>query len=182
VRLTVGAMNTPVGQQSRTAGRLQGFSEDEFRRTLGHFCTGVAVITALDGEPVGFTCQSFTSLSLDPPLVSVSVANRSRSLPRIRRSGAFSANILSAGQEHLARRFAAATGNRFADVAWEPAPVTGTPQLAGAMACVEALVEDAIAGGDHTILIGRVVGLRTHGGVPLIYFGGGFHDRGIAPH
>lgn len=81
---------------------------------MGRFCTGVTVVTALDEEPVGFTCQSFTSLSLDPPLVMVSSSNRGRSLPRIVRAGSFGSNILSARQEAMGRRFATSRPDKFA--------------------------------------------------------------------
>ncbi|QUW79111.1 flavin reductase family protein [Streptomyces mirabilis] len=174
-------MDTPVGHGSRIASRPSqtDIDEREFRRTLGQFCTGVAVITTVDGEPVGFTCQSLTSLSLDPPLVTFAVANGSRSLPRLLRTGVFSANVLCADQEPLGRRFGAPHPDRFAGVDWLPAPVTGTPQLAGALAWVEALVSDAVPAGDHTIVIGRVVGVRRGGGDPLLYFGGEFRVGGV---
>ncbi|MER7756068.1 flavin reductase family protein [Kitasatospora sp. NPDC097643] len=138
---------------------------------MGHFCTGVTVITTRDGtEPVGFTSQSFAALSLAPPLVSFAVANTSRSLPRILRSGAFSSNILGAGQEALGRRFGSPRQDRFAGVDWRPSPVTGTPHLAGALARVDCRVHEVLPGGDHTIVVGRVTAVAHDGGDPLLYY------------
>src|SRR5438270_13507717 len=116
-----------------------GIDPQAVRSVLGRFCTGVTIITAVDGAdgPAGFTCQSFASLSLDPPLVSFSVARTSRSWPRIRRSGAFCANILSADQEGLCRRFATSGVDKFSGVDWHPGPATGSPPLNGSLAWVE---------------------------------------------
>jgi 3-hydroxy-9,10-secoandrosta-1,3,5(10)-triene-9,17-dione monooxygenase reductase component len=175
-------MDTPVDHGPRIASRPPDVAvdEEEFRRTLGRFCTGVAVVTTLDAEPVGFTCQSFASLSLEPPLVTFSVANRSRSLPRVLRAGAFTANILGAHQAPLARRFGGPHPDRFAGVDWRPAPVTGTPHLPDAIAWVDASVRNAIPGGDHTIVIGHVTDVRGGPGDPLLYYAGDFCLR--RPH
>ncbi|WP_086831577.1 flavin reductase family protein [Streptomyces sp. NRRL B-24572] len=192
-------MKTPVGHDAHIAtlpSELHGppelhgpsefpgpseFHEKEFRRTMGLFCTGVTVITTCDPGPVGFTCQSFASLSLDPPLVTISAANTSRTLPRVLRSGSFSVNILSAGQEELGLRFASSHPDRFAGVGWRPSPATGTPHLAGALAWVDAEVHSTVPGGDHTIVIGRVRAVRGEGEDPLLYFGGAFCARGELP-
>lgn len=169
-------METPAGHGPRSTARPSRTDVDitEFRHALGRFCTGVTVITALDGEPVGFTCQSFASLSLVPPMVTFFAANTSRTLPRLLSAGAFGANILRADQEAVARRFGAPHPDRFAGVKWLSSPVTGSPRLSGVLAWVEALVEGAVPGGDHTIVIGRVVGTRYGDGEPLLYFGGEF--------
>jgi 3-hydroxy-9,10-secoandrosta-1,3,5(10)-triene-9,17-dione monooxygenase reductase component len=144
------------------------------RHVLGHFCTGIAVITTLEagGPPVGFTCQSFVSLSLKPPLVSFSVSRYSRSWPTIRRAGRFCANILSADQEPLCRRFAATDGDRFAGVEWWASPATGSPRLAGALAWVDCTIEAVYPGGDHRIAVGRVEDLGVTAGepAPLLFY------------
>ena len=160
----------------------RSFDERDFRAALGHFCTGVVVIAALDGDPVGFACQSFSSQSLSPPLVTFSVADTSESWPRIRRSGAFCASILGADQAGLARAFGTRGTDRFAGVAWTSAPVTGSPLLTGAIAWVDSLVENVFTSGDHHIVVGRVVALSDSNGVdPLLYFRGRFcrRDAGV---
>ncbi|MGO9141696.1 MAG: flavin reductase family protein, partial [Streptosporangiaceae bacterium] len=98
-----------------------------FRQVFGHFCTGITVITAVDdGEPVGFSCQSFAALSLEPPLVLFCPARASATWPRVRRAGYFCANVLAAGQQDLASRFGRSGPDKFAGVAWSPA-TTGAP-------------------------------------------------------
>jgi 3-hydroxy-9,10-secoandrosta-1,3,5(10)-triene-9,17-dione monooxygenase reductase component len=149
------------------------FDGRRFRTVLGHFCTGVAVIATMDGTPVGFACQSFGALSLDPPLVSFSVMNSSRSWPRIVRAGAFCASILSAGQEAMGRTFGTRGADKFAGVAWSPAPVSGSPRLEGALAWVDCTVDAVLPGGDHRIVIGRVRALGSgDGGTPLLCYRG----------
>lgn len=150
------------------------------RHVLGHFCTGIAVLTAQEEPglpPVGFTCQSFVSLSLEPPLVSFSVSRFSRSWPGMRRAGRFCANILSADQEPLCRRFAAAVGDRFDGVDWLPSPATGSPRLAGALAWVDCTIEAVYPGGDHRITVGRVQDLGVTAGEPdpLLFYLARFH-------
>ncbi|WBC16748.1 flavin reductase family protein [Micromonospora sp. WMMA1998] len=171
-------METAAGAVPPIAARAPEVDEREFRRTMGRFCTGVTVVTALDEEPVGFTCQSFTSLSLDPPLVMVSSSNRGRSLPRIVRAGSFGSNILSARQEAMGRRFATSRPDKFAGVSWQASPVTGTPRINDALAWIDSVVRDVIPGGDHTILIGQVVAVHhtPDAGEPLLFFDGEFCD------
>ncbi|WP_317441291.1 flavin reductase family protein [Streptomyces collinus] len=163
-------------EQTSDGSRLE---PARLRHVLGHFCTGIAVITAQeDGlPPVGFTCQSFVSLSLQPPLVSFSVSRFSRSWPGIRRAGRFCANILAAEQEPLCGRFAATDGNRFAGVEWWPSPATGSPRLAGALAWVDCTIEAVYPGGDHRIAVGRVQDLGVGAGEPdpLLFFQARFH-------
>ncbi|QMU80675.1 flavin reductase family protein [Streptacidiphilus sp. PB12-B1b] len=151
------------------------------RAVLGHFCTGVTVISALDddGAPVGFACQSFSSLSLEPPLVSFNVARTSSSWPRIARAGAFCASVLAADQDALCRTFAvsAATGaDKFAGLDWTPAPATGAPRLAGALAWIDCTIHAVHTGGDHLIVLGRVGALDAGRDVtgPLLFYRGGF--------
>ncbi|QXJ26984.1 flavin reductase family protein [Actinomadura graeca] len=128
-----------------------------FRAVAGRFPSGVAVITAMSGSgPVGFTCQSFTSLSLDPVLISFNVARLSGTWPVIRAAGAFCVNVLAAEQAEIARTFAEAGVDRFAGVGFTCGPGNGAPRLAGAAAWLDATVEEVFGGGDHWIVVGRV--------------------------
>jgi flavin reductase (DIM6/NTAB) family NADH-FMN oxidoreductase RutF len=146
----------------------------EFRTTLGHLASGVVVVTAVhDGRPAGFTCQSFFSLSLDPPLIALAPGKSSTSWPKVAEAGTFCANILSDGQEALARTFAHSGADKFAGVGWSPAP-NGPPRLHGALAWIECDIETAHDAGDHHLVIARVVGLETGTGHPLLFYRGGF--------
>lgn len=155
------------------------FDDARFRQVLGHFCTGIAVITSLDGDaPVGFTAQSLTSVSLDPPLVSVCPAKTSSSWPRIRATGRFCANVLAEDQEALCRSFAAPAasgGDKFSGVGWTPSVATGSPVLTGALAWVDCELEAEHEAGDHLIVLGRVVDLGVaEEGRPLLFYRGGY--------
>ncbi|MFP3991767.1 flavin reductase family protein [Streptomyces sp. E11-3] len=146
----------------------------EFRRVLGHFATGVTVITA--SGPAGFACQSFSSLSLDPPLVAFMVARTSTTWPRIARAGAFCVNILGAEQGELCRGFAVSGADKFAGVAYDAAPVSGAPRLAGAPAWIDCTIHAVHTGGDHLIVVGRVdaLGAADGAGSPLLFHQGRF--------
>ena len=146
-----------------------------FREALGHFATGVTIVTALeDGVPVGFTCQAFTSLSLEPPLVALAPAKSSTSWPRIAKAGAFTVNILSARQEALCRSFAVSGGDKFAGVGWHSG-VTGAPILEDSLAWVECHLGTLHDAGDHELVIGHVVSLGVgESDGPLLFYRGGF--------
>ncbi|RMI27994.1 flavin reductase family protein [Nocardia stercoris] len=147
----------------------------ELRAVLGHFATGVAVITAHDGtRPLGFTCQSVVSVSLDPPLVSFCPAKTSTSWPLLREAGALCINILADHQGELCRQFAVSGADKFAGVDWQLA-ANGAPLLAGALAHIEATVEFEHEAGDHTIVLARIGALRaTEGAAPLLFYKGAF--------
>jgi 3-hydroxy-9,10-secoandrosta-1,3,5(10)-triene-9,17-dione monooxygenase reductase component len=166
---------------------------DRFRHVLGHFCTGVTVITTADSDgPAGFTCQSFTALSLDPPLVLCCPGKTSTTWRRIEAAGRFCANILADGQREIARRFASRAADKFDGVAWSalpPAPPlapsappsrpdsAGPPLLDGVLAWVDAEVETVHDGGDHYVVIARVLDLgssATPGLQPLLFYRGRF--------
>ncbi|MER7991192.1 flavin reductase family protein [Streptomyces noursei] len=134
----------------------------EFRSVLGHFASGVTIITA-PGEtgPAGFACQSFASLSLDPPLVAFMVARTSTTWPRLARAGVFCVNILGAAQGDLCRGFAVSGADKFAGVHHTPAPATGSPRLADAPAWIDCAIHAVHTGGDHHIVVGRVEALGT---------------------
>ncbi|MPY80741.1 MAG: hypothetical protein GEV04_20325 [Actinophytocola sp.] len=142
----------------------------DFKSVLGRFCTGVTVITAVAGdEPVGFTCQSFAALSLDPPYVCFCPGKTSSSWPRIRGVGRFCVNILAADQEDLCRGFAASGADKFDGVRWVPSP-NGSPLLTGSMAWIDCALDREVDGGDHTIAIARVTDLSERRDAPPLLF------------
>ncbi|MFI9720466.1 flavin reductase family protein [Streptomyces sp. NPDC052396] len=161
---------------------------EEFRRTLGHFASGVTVITApgADGEPpAGFACQSFASLSLEPPLVVFMVGRTSTTWPRIARAGVFCVNVLSAQHGELCRDFAASGArvrDKFAGVSYEASPVTGSPRLTGVPAWVDCGIHTVHTGGDHLIVVGSVLALGTDEAAaeagPLLFHRGAFGTLG----
>ncbi|MCU1658614.1 MAG: hsaB 3 [Pseudonocardiales bacterium] len=146
-----------------------------FRHVLGHFATGVAVITAIGPSgPAGMAVSSFTSVSLEPPLVAFLPDKSSTSWPEIRDAGTFCVNILSAGQEQLCAQFARKGLDKFAGVSWQPAP-SGAPVLDGVMAWIDCELTQTFESGDHYIAIGRVLQLEASElGVPLVFFQGGY--------
>ena len=158
-------------------GRSHQMDDIEFRRVMGHFATGVAVVTAATaaGEPCGLTANAISSVSLDPTLVLVCVERTADTEAVIRDAGAFAINILpEEGGETLARRFAELdSGDRFAGVAYRSGS-TGAPLLDRALGWLDCSVQETLPGGDHTIFLGRVVGGDADEGTPLIYYRGGY--------
>ncbi|WP_432826481.1 flavin reductase family protein [Dactylosporangium sp. CA-092794] len=152
---------------------IASFDAARVRAVLGHFVTGVVVVTAVDpGGPLGFTCQSFASLSLSPALISFSPARTSTTWPRIRRAGRFCVNILADDQEPVSRAFAHSGGDKYDGLAWSPAP-SGSPVLDGVVAWVDCSLHAEYDGGDHTIVVGRVRALQsTMDRRPLLYHRG----------
>jgi flavin reductase (DIM6/NTAB) family NADH-FMN oxidoreductase RutF len=151
-------------------------SPAELRRVMGHFATGVTVITsvAADGRPAGTTLNAVSSLSLDPPLVLACFDQSSETLAAIASHGAFAVNILAAPQQELSANFA--RRGRAAD--WAGVPhrpgVTGSPRLHGVLATLECTVEHRLPGGDHEIVVGRVRTVQTSAGdgAPLLFWRG----------
>ena len=149
----------------------------EFRQVMGRFATGVAVITASDeGEPVGLTIQSFTSLSMEPPLVCFAPGKSSATWTRIQNAGVFCVNILADDQEALCRAFATSGADKFAGVSFEESPVTRSPLLQGALAWVDCVIDAIHDAGDHDLCIGRVraLGVTESTAGPLLYYRSGF--------
>ena len=146
----------------------------EMRRVLGHFASGVTIVAGLDGEqPVGFACQSFTSVSLDPPLVLFCPAHTSTTWPKIQASGSFSVNVLAADQLDLCKTFASSGNDKFAGLRWHP--TTWGPSIDGVLATVHCDIEQVHAAGDHDVVIGRVRELVTHrDSGPLLFWKGQF--------
>ncbi len=154
---------------------MDAFDEARYRQVLGHFATGVTVVTAsAGGEPVGLAVNSFTSVSLEPPLVAFCVARSSTTWPQLRAAGTFCVNVLAEDQEALSRAFAAPAVDRFLGVGWRPAP-SGAPVLAGVLAWIDCTVEAEHEAGDHFIVVGRAHELDLgHEGRPLVFYRGGY--------
>ena len=151
----------------------------QFRTVLGHFPTGVTIVTGHGSDgPSGLAANSFTSVSLEPPLVLVCMANTSTTWPAIRDSGHFAVNILGEHQEDTSRRFGSRSGDRFEGVGWAPGK-TGSPILRDAIAYVECVLDAEYEGGDHMIVVGRVVDLgQPAEGGPLLFWRGGYARLG----
>jgi len=151
------------------------FDEAKFRQVLGHFPTGVVVVTALhDGTPVGLAIGSFTSVSLDPPLVAFFPAKTSTSWPSIEAAGSFCVNILAEHQEDVCRVFASSGTDKFVSVGWKPGR-TGAPVLSDVLAWIECSIVGVEDAGDHYYVLGRVLDLEVaHEGGPLVFFRGGY--------
>jgi flavin reductase (DIM6/NTAB) family NADH-FMN oxidoreductase RutF len=168
---------TPADEPLAPGAAVPEIDPAEYRRVLGHFPTGVTVVTALtDAGPVGLSIGSFTSVSLDPPLIGFLPARASQSWPQIEAVGRFCVNVLGSDQEELARLFAAPHDDRFDAVRWQPAPVSGAPVLAGVTAWVDCELEGVLPAGDHHFVLGRVraLGADRPGDEPLVFFRGAY--------
>ncbi|MEU9271615.1 flavin reductase family protein [Streptomyces sp. NPDC102259] len=158
------------------AGAVDG---RRFRDVLGNFPTSVVAITTTDPEerPHGMIVGTFTSVSLDPPLVSFLADRSSTTLRTIRTAGRFCANALAGNQERLSRRLATGPAQeRFADTSWQASPL-GNPVLDGIVAWVDCAVEQVVEIGDHLLVVGRVRDLRVESlKTPLLFFRGGYGD------
>jgi flavin reductase (DIM6/NTAB) family NADH-FMN oxidoreductase RutF len=150
----------------------------ELRDAMGHFATGVTVITSVDadGEPVGTTANAVTSLSLEPPLVLVCFDLKSATLAAVRGHGAFAVNVLGHRQRHLSANFARRGLSAVWDGVTHHRGPTGSPRLADVIAVIECTVEQSFPGGDHEIIIGRVQHVETNaeGATPLLFWRGGY--------
>jgi 3-hydroxy-9,10-secoandrosta-1,3,5(10)-triene-9,17-dione monooxygenase reductase component len=152
------------------------------RRTLGHFATGVAVVTGFDTAPIGMTIQSFVSVSLEPLLVSFTPAKTSRTWARIRTQGELCINILAADQESVARRFAQPNVDRFNRVEWHPAPSGTVPIIAGSMAWLDCAIEGIHDAGDHDVVLCLVRGYGVERDcAPLLFFRGTYSSIAATP-
>ena len=145
------------------------------REVLGHFASGVTVVTAdTDDGPIGFTCQSFSSLSLDPPLIAFAPARTSRTWPRLREIGRFCVNVLAEGQDDVSQTFARSGADKFDGVSWTPS-AHGSPVLAGVVAWIDGELWAEYEGGDHTIAVARVLDLGSHADRrPLLFHRGSY--------
>ncbi|CAN5612077.1 flavin reductase family protein [soil metagenome] len=149
----------------------------EFRRILGHWTTGVAVVSTVteDGAPRGLTASAVASVSLQPPLVLVCVERRADTHEYISSAGFFSISILPQSAERIARRFAGdATDAKFDGIAYH-SEATGAPVLDDALAWIDCRVRFVHDGGDHTIFVGEVLAGDAREGEPLVYYRSGFN-------
>lgn len=152
----------------------------ELRQALGAFVTGVTVITTrdTDGTPRGFTANSFTSVSLDPPLVLVCIAKSAGSFDVFERAGGYAVNILGEGQRDVSGVFASDTPNRFDQVTWQDGPA-GNPVFDDTAAWLDCTMHDRVDAGDHVILIGQVQAFTAHNEAPLGYCRGAYVTFGL---
>jgi flavin reductase (DIM6/NTAB) family NADH-FMN oxidoreductase RutF len=149
--------------------------KNELRRIMGHFATGVTVITTIskEGTAYGLTANAFMSVSLEPPLLLISVDKKAESYPYFEQSRVFTINILSDGQEGLSRRFAVSGGNKFEGVAYHRG-ANDVPILEETLAHIECRLYAAHDGGDHTLYLGEVLEAETREGKPLLFYRGGY--------
>jgi flavin reductase (DIM6/NTAB) family NADH-FMN oxidoreductase RutF len=147
----------------------------DFRNALGSYATGVAIITAIgmDGNPYGLTCNSFASVSLNPPLVLWSLGMFSQGLPIFQNASHFAVNVLGASQQALAAQFAKASADKFAGVAWT-AGLGGAPLLANSVAHFQCRAANRYYGGDHVIFLGAVESYAYNRQEPLLFARGGY--------
>jgi 3-hydroxy-9,10-secoandrosta-1,3,5(10)-triene-9,17-dione monooxygenase reductase component len=171
------SLNRPrdADDRERLVAPSPGSFDRHFRTVLGHFATGVAIVTAREnGEAIGMTVQSFCSLSLDPPLILLCPAKSSTSWPKIEKAGRLCVNLLAEGQADLARQFAQSGSDKYQGVSWSPAPRTGSPILMEALGWIDCEIQDMYPGGDHVVVICRVLDLQALPGRPLVFFQSGF--------
>lgn len=149
-----------------------------FRDVLSRYPSGLTVVSGHDDDgPIGFTCQSFYSVSLDPPLISFCVSTASTSYPRLRPSGSFAVNVLEESQSDLSRRFAVSGSEKWRDVEWTPS-AAGNPLLRGTVAWLDCELWSEQEAGDHLIVVGRVRELVvcTEAEIsPLVFYRATYH-------
>jgi flavin reductase (DIM6/NTAB) family NADH-FMN oxidoreductase RutF len=156
-------------------------TSDEFRDVIGHFPTGVTVVTTWDdGEPLGTTASAVSALCAEPPMVLVCLNELSSTGSAIGRTGAFGISILAEGQDELARRFATKSADKFAGLEFTTAP-GGQPLLAGALAHLECRVSERVLAGTHTVFLADVERGTKGDGTPLAYYRGRFGRLELAP-
>jgi len=154
---------------------MNGVDASLFRQLLGRFATGVTVLTTRDseGQPVGMTASSVAAVSLEPPLLLVSVDRKNVMHDALSRASHFVVNVLAADQEALSRRFASLEERRFEGVGFHPSRL-GLPVLEGVLAHIECAKEAAVPAGDHTVYFGVVTGGGVTDRRPLLYYRGGY--------
>jgi flavin reductase (DIM6/NTAB) family NADH-FMN oxidoreductase RutF len=149
--------------------------KNELRRIMGHFATGVTIVTTMskEGQAYGLTANAFTSVSLDPPLLLISVDKKAESYPHLEYSKVFTVNILADEQESLSRKFAVSGGDKFNGVAYRVG-ANGAAILDGALAFIECKIYASYEGGDHVLYLGLVEEAQTREGKPLLFYRGGY--------
>ena len=154
----------------------------DLRRAFGSFATGVTIVTTLDaqGQPSGFTANSFSSVSLEPPLVLVSIAKSAYGLTTFSECKGFAINILAEHQRNLSNRFASAGSDKFSDVKWQPG-ANGAPLLSAVIAWFDCENFQQVDAGDHVILIGKVLDYSYNTDAPLGFCRGAYVSFGLSP-
>jgi flavin reductase (DIM6/NTAB) family NADH-FMN oxidoreductase RutF len=153
--------------------------KNQLRQVMGHFATGVTIITTFnkDGQMHGLTANAFTSVSLEPPLLLISVDKKAESWPAFEESKVFTVNILADEQEALSRKFAVSGGNKFEGVAYRRG-ANGAAILDGTLAHIECTLYAAYEGGDHSIYLGEIQEAEVREGKPLVFYRGGYRAIG----
>jgi flavin reductase (DIM6/NTAB) family NADH-FMN oxidoreductase RutF len=153
--------------------------KNQLRQVMGHFATGVTIITTFnkEGEMHGLTANAFTSVSLEPPLLLISVDKKAESWPAFEESKVFTVNILAEDQEALSRKFAVSGGNKFEGVAYRRGG-NGAAILDGALSYIECTLYAAYEGGDHSLYLGEIQQAEVREGKPLCFFRGGYRTLG----
>ena len=157
-------------------GPETALTSEEFRHACGRFATGVTIASVMDsqGAPHGLTVSSFTSVSLEPPLVLICLGHRVTMIESFRAASHFGINVLKDSQQHLSERFARKGHDRFGGVPWRRGH-SGVPLLEGVLAAIECRVHQRFLSGDHDILVGRMLHAHVADGAPLIHFASRYH-------
>jgi flavin reductase (DIM6/NTAB) family NADH-FMN oxidoreductase RutF len=152
---------------------------EEFRRACARYATGVTVATVEgpDGKPQGLTVNSFTSVSLEPPLLLVCIAKTATAYPAFQTSKGFAVNVLREEQIDLSQHFATSKDERFEGLAWREG-LHGAPVLDGVLAVMECAMHGSFDAGDHTVFVGLVEHAESHEGAPLLYFASAYRKLG----
>lgn len=156
---------------------LPGIEQQHFRRVCGKYATGITILTVLDpeGAPQGMTANSFTSVSLDPPLILVCIDRRTSLLGHFRPAIHFAINILGEEHKHLSARFARTGQDRFEGVTWRRGE-TGAPLLSDMLATLECKVTQVVEAGDHVVVLGEALHAAWREGRPLLYFNSSYQE------
>lgn len=158
---------------------------DHYRSVMRHFPTGVAALCATDpetGKPCGLIVGTFQALSLEPALVTFSVARTSTSWPKISRSGVFSVNLLADGQQHICKALSSKADDKFASIEWDQSTY-GNPHIAGSLGWIDCSIHQELDGGDHVLIVAKVLEMTAADGEPLVFHGGrlgGFRESNAA--
>src|SRR5689334_21301341 len=171
----------PADPANEFASDNSAIDPRDFRNALGTFATGVTIVTAMstDGKPYGVTCNSFASVSLNPPLVLWSLGMFSQGLSVFQNASHFAVNVLGASQQALASKFAKSTEEKFADVKWTPG-LGGAPLLVDSVANFQCRAANRYYGGDHVIFLGAVEAYSYNRREPLLFAHGGY-GRFVGP-
>ena len=151
------------------------FDQQEFRKTLGQFATGVTIVTTRDtqGDPIGITCSSFNSLSMDPPMILWSLAKSAYSLPAFKQARHFNVHVLSSDQDQISNNFSKKGSDKFKNIKYQNG-LSDTPVLQDYAALFECETAHHYDGGDHVIIVGKVVAFQRNRKNPLLFHGGNY--------